>query len=170
MGGTRIVLRRNWRPGIFAPHRTHSPKVTNPPTTVFLRRNWSWAGRPPSNPPTSRHPTPPDQGWGGSRILPRPKLEPRSESDLIRSAEDEAAKRREEEDMGWSRDALQAFLADKGSAAVLARFEGLAAAQLHTKGRAGTLVEAFKEMRALGIRASPAFYGLALAVRCKASM
>jgi len=161
MRGSRIVLTRQWRSRAPPLPNAHplTATTTNPGTSsLLLRRNWTYAGPPSARSPA--HAQTPGR-WGNSRIVPRPRLETTVDKDA-QVAEDGAKSR--EVDLGWTREAFQAFLDDKGPAAALARFEELAARQSDTRGRAGTLVEAFKEMRALGIRPSPAFYGLALAV------
>ncbi|PKS09125.1 hypothetical protein jhhlp_003739 [Lomentospora prolificans] len=156
MRGSRIVFRRQWRPANLQLSNTHVASLTG--TAVFRRQNWSDSG-PPRTRLSSRPPPANPSGWGSSQIRPRQKLETPVETDP--SATENAVDK--QETLGWSREAFRAFLDDKGSSVVLARFQELAARQLDTKGRAGTLVEALKEMRALGIRPNPAFYGLALA-------
>ncbi|SPN99681.1 uncharacterized protein DNG_02532 [Cephalotrichum gorgonifer] len=142
--GPRIQKGPSWVEGKSPRAKNRAPRVEEP---NHPRDKPSWAKETPSwvpHVPTSGVEKPP------SRIKePAPKTEDTSVGGNEIGA--------------WDREAAKALIESHGPAFVLSRFEALAERQCRIDGSAGTLGEALREMRALGLTPTPAFYGTALA-------
>lgn len=185
------ILARPWRL-LREPRPLGAPRAPNPRTSSTAAASASWGRRTgiPERPPRRPQPVVPQEGasWAEERtravIPPRPEILPRTEDPslaeeapattttsweaLYGASQDEDPVpedySREEPEVRWDRNTALAVLEFRGPEFVVSRFEALAARQCRAGGSAGTLGVALREMKALGLKPTPAFYGSALAV------
>lgn len=185
------ILARPWRL-LSDPSRLRAPRTQAPRASSTAAASASWGQRTgiPQRPPRRPRPVVPQgeaPSWAEetprASIPPRPEILPRPEAPTAaeeapaattsweaiygaRQDEDLAPEdfSRDEPEVRWDRDTALAILEFRGPEFVVSRFEALAARQCRAGGSAGTLGVALREMGALGLKPTPAFYGAALAV------
>lgn len=183
------IFARPWR--LLRDPRLSRAQAPRASSTAAASASWGRGAGIPQRPPRRPRPVVPQvetPSWAEetarAAVPPRPEILPRTEEPAPadgnppatttswetlyggRQDEDPAPEyfSREEPEVRWDRDTALAVLEFRGAEFVVSRFEALAARQCRADGSAGTLGVALREMGALGLKPTPAFYGAALAV------